>query len=44
MALTPNGYADGIAVNEDDGNEYFVMPEDGTMKMRDFLNALDDTR
>jgi peptidyl-lysine (3S)-dioxygenase / protease len=42
VALTPNGYADGLAVNEADGKEYFVMPEEATMNMRDFLNALDD--
>lgn len=42
VALTPNGYADGIALNEMDGKEYFVMPEEATMKMRDFLHALDD--
>lgn len=40
--MTPNGYADGIARNEKDGKEYFVMPEEGTMRMRDFLQALDD--
>lgn len=44
VALTPNGYADGIALNEKDGKEYFVMPEEGSMKMRDFLHALDDRR
>jgi hypothetical protein len=42
VALTPNGYADGLAVNEADGQEYFVMPEEATMGMRDFLNTLDD--
>ncbi|CRK89741.1 CLUMA_CG003374, isoform A, partial [Clunio marinus] len=41
VSLTPNGYADGIAVNEEDKKEYFVMPEERTMKMKDFLNALD---
>lgn len=44
VALTPNGYADGIATKEEDGKEYFVMPEEGTMNMREFLNALDDRR
>lgn len=44
VSLTPNGYADGIALNEDDGKEYFVMPEEATMRMKDFLNALDDRK
>lgn len=44
VALTPNGYADGIATNPDDDKEYFVMPEEGTMKMREFLYALDDKK
>lgn len=39
VAVTPNGYADGIA--EKDGKEYFVMPEERTMKMTEFLDALD---
>jgi hypothetical protein len=44
VALTPNGYADGIAADPKTGKEYFVMPEEATMKMREFLYALDDKR
>lgn len=44
VATTPNGYADGIAVSNKDGKEYFVMPEDVTMTMSDFLDALDNKR
>jgi hypothetical protein len=44
VALTPNGYADGLATSPVDGKEYFVMPEEASMKMRDFLHALDDKR
>lgn len=42
VAVTPNGYADGIAVK--DGKEYFVMPDEKVLKMGDFLNKLDDKR
>lgn len=44
VAITPNGYADGIARNSNDGKEYFVMPEEATMTMSDFLDALDDKK
>lgn len=44
VALTPNGYADGITRNDRDGQEYFVMPEEETMTMGSFLNLLDDRR
>lgn len=44
VAITPNGYADGIAKNEVDGKEYFVMPEEISMTMSDFLDALDSKR
>lgn len=44
VATTPNGYADGIAIDNKDGKEYFVMPEDVTMTMSDFLDALDNKR
>lgn len=44
VAITPNGYADGIAKNNKDGKEYFVMPEEATMTMDDFLDALDDKK
>jgi jumonji domain-containing protein 7 len=43
VAVTPNGYADGIAKNRD-GKEYFVMPEEVSMTMSDFLDALDSKR
>lgn len=42
VAVTPNGYADGVAVNKTDGQEYFVMPEEQTMTMNEFLDKLDD--
>lgn len=42
VAVTPNGYADAITKNPDDGKEYFVMPEEVNMQMSDFLHALDD--
>lgn len=44
VAITPNGYADGITLNEEDGKEYFVMPEEATMRMNDFLHSLDDAK
>lgn len=40
VAVTPNGYADGIAERE--GKEYFVMPEEKTMKMTEFLDRLNE--
>ncbi|XP_055680800.1 bifunctional peptidase and (3S)-lysyl hydroxylase Jmjd7 [Lutzomyia longipalpis] len=40
VAVTPNGYADGIAVHEK--KDYFVMPEEQEMKMGDFLDKLDN--
>lgn len=42
VAVTPNGYADGITQNPKDGKEYFVMPEEQTMTMGSFLHMLDD--
>lgn len=42
VAVTPNGYADALTQNPDDGKEYFVMPEEVNMQMSDFLHALDD--
>lgn len=42
MAITPNGYADGIALK--DGKEYFVMPEEKVLKMGEFLDKLEDKR
>ena len=43
MAVTPNGYADGITKNQD-GKDYFVMPEDRPMTMEGFLDMLEDRR
>lgn len=40
VAITPNGYADGLA--EMNGEEYFVMPLEKQMKMDDFLDTLDN--
>lgn len=40
VAITPNGYADGLA--EKDGDEYFVMPLERQMAMNDFLDTLDN--
>lgn len=40
VAITPNGYADGLA--EKDGKEYFVMPLERQMAMNDFLDTLDN--
>ncbi|XP_046465563.1 bifunctional peptidase and (3S)-lysyl hydroxylase JMJD7 isoform X2 [Neodiprion pinetum] len=45
VAVTPNGYADAIAVKElEDGTgkkEYFVMPEERLVPMSTFLDALE---
>ncbi|KAK9888740.1 hypothetical protein WA026_000967 [Henosepilachna vigintioctopunctata] len=38
VAVTPNGYADGIANYDGD---YFVLPEEKTMKMAEFLDTLE---
>ncbi|CAO1383860.1 unnamed protein product [Diamesa serratosioi] len=40
VAITPNGYADGLA--SDGKSEYFVMPEECQMSMKTFLDVLDD--
>lgn len=47
IAVTPNGYADGItkkSKRNHDGTciteEFFVMPEERTMKMKEFLENL----
>ncbi|XP_058057933.1 bifunctional peptidase and (3S)-lysyl hydroxylase Jmjd7 isoform X1 [Anopheles bellator] len=39
VAVTPNGYADGLALH--DSEEHFVLPMEQTMRMADFLSALD---
>lgn len=41
VAVTPNGYADGVA-SRADGKEFFVMPEEQQMSMEQFLDALDN--
>lgn len=40
VAITPNGYADAIAVKGD--KEYFVLPEEKEMLMEEFLDRLDE--
>ncbi|XP_077302822.1 jumonji domain containing 7 [Arctopsyche grandis] len=44
VALTPNGYADGIAYDPDTKQEYFVVPYEQEMAMSEFLNYLDEKR
>lgn len=46
VAVTPNGYADGIAskFTESGKVKYFVMPEEINMSMKDFLHKLDNFR
>lgn len=43
VAVTPNGYADGLSSKHPSGKEYFVMPEEQTMTMEQFIDRLDDT-
>lgn len=42
VAITPNGYADGIAMK--DGIEYFVKPYETDMKFSEFLDYLENPR
>lgn len=42
VAITPNGLADGLAMNGLDGKEYFVMPLEQQMRMTEFLDTLDN--
>lgn len=42
VAITPNGYADGILNH--DGKDYFVMPEEKLMTMNEFLDNLDSPK
>ncbi|XP_011301391.1 jmjC domain-containing protein 7 [Fopius arisanus] len=44
VAVTPTGYADAIARNEEDDEEYFVMPEEREMTMSEFLDNLTTPR
>nr|XP_019540314.2 bifunctional peptidase and (3S)-lysyl hydroxylase Jmjd7 [Aedes albopictus] len=39
VAITPNGYADGLAKHE--GEDFFVLPMETQMSMGDFLETLD---
>lgn len=43
MAITPNGYADGISTKMPENQEYFVLPEERIMSMSDFLDKLDES-
>jgi jumonji domain-containing protein 7 len=45
VAVTPNGYADGLAfkTTEKGKVQYFVTPEEVNMTMKEFLKKLDDT-
>lgn len=43
VAVTPNGYADGLSSQHPSGEEFFVMPEEQTMSMTDFIGHLDDS-
>ncbi|XP_001352894.3 bifunctional peptidase and (3S)-lysyl hydroxylase Jmjd7 [Drosophila pseudoobscura] len=40
VAVTPNGYADGLATQK--GREYFVLPLEKQMKLSDLVQRLDD--
>lgn len=43
VAVTPNGYADGLSSQHPSGKEFFVMPEEQTMPMTQFIDRLDDS-
>ncbi|CAG9768260.1 unnamed protein product [Ceutorhynchus assimilis] len=42
VTLTPNGYADGVANYE--GQDYFFLPEEKTMKFGNFLKTLQEKK
>lgn len=42
VAVTPNGYADGLSSQHPSGKEYFVMPEEQTLTMTNFIDRLED--
>ncbi|KAL6264120.1 hypothetical protein P5V15_004198 [Pogonomyrmex californicus] len=44
VAVTPNGYADAIAKDEETKKEFFVMPEERLLMMSEFLNTLENTK
>lgn len=41
VAVTPNGYADAIAFNEEEKREMFVLPEERTMSVSDLFAKLE---
>lgn len=43
VAVTPNGYADGLAA-DDKGKVHFVMPEEKNITVSEFLDRLDKKR
>ncbi|KAH8270065.1 hypothetical protein KR018_003461 [Drosophila ironensis] len=42
VAITPNGYADGLASQK--GREYFVLPLEAKMKLSEVVRRLDDPK
>ncbi|KAF5271307.1 hypothetical protein FQA39_LY08105 [Lamprigera yunnana] len=46
VAITPNGYADGIAevCHENEARQFFMLPEERTMKMKDFIANLQNPK
>lgn len=46
VAVTPNGYADGLATKATEKGKvyYFVLPEEVKMPMKEFIKKLDDVR
>lgn len=42
VAVTPNGYADAITKLDDTMEEFFVMPEERTLTMSNFLDTLEN--
>lgn len=42
VAITPNGYADGLAIRYEDKKEYFVLPLEEQCTMEEFLQHLDN--
>lgn len=41
VAVTPNGYADGISTKKPENKEYFVLPEERLMTFNQFLDGLE---
>lgn len=42
VTVTPNGYADGLAIRHEDKKEYFVLPLEEQCTMGTFLQSLDN--